>query len=323
MKRNDGANQKTLRHTIQQTHRAWRTALPLMLLLSLSVSGLAQHRAVDPVQGQSSPGDSVQKINVGGVERTFIRHLPQGYDGSTPVPLVVVLHGRGGNAKEMEQLTGFSHKADAEKFIVVYPNGIGTPTGWGSGIDPTRTTDDVGFIRAMIDRLEHNHKIDPKRIYVCGFSAGAMMTYRLGGELAQRFAAIGVASGTVGAHQSNGTTYTVPSPARPVPAIVFHGKQDTHVPYNGGAASSGFDPLSVADSIAFWTKADGCNSTPQEKTEQNGNLVVDDYNQCRDGSEVTLYTFANGTHEWPKLSNNDHFDATDAIWQFFVKHPKP
>jgi polyhydroxybutyrate depolymerase len=275
-----------------------------------------------PAIGQTPvPGDSKESIKVGSVERTFIRYIPKGYDGSTAVPLLVVLHGRGGDAKGMENMTGFSQKADAEKFIVLYPNAVGTPSAWNIGMNPAITADDDGFIKAMVERVEQHLKIDHKRVFVCGFSSGGMMAYRLGGTFPNLFASIGVASGSVGDHLADGTTYTNPAPSRPVPAIVFHGKMDTHVKYDGGSLH--VDTLSVADSIKFWTNADGCTGAPTETTKQNGNLVIDDYTNCRGGSEVILRSFGRGTHEWPSLRNNDNFDATEAVWNFFVQHPMP
>jgi polyhydroxybutyrate depolymerase len=278
-------------------------------------------------QNTSQPGDSVQTITVGGVQRTFRLHIPPAYDGSTPWPLVFVLHGAGGSGKSMEQLTGFSAKADAEKFIVVYPNGTGNPQMWATGMSPHpySTADDVGFIRALLNKLEHDLKIDHKRIYSCGFSMGGMMTYRLGAEMSGTFAAIGVASGTIGTKQPDGTVYEITNPAHPLPLIAFHGKQDHTVGYDGNGTYAGNPDyvLPVATSIAFWVNKDGCASPPHEVTKQMGNLLIDYYKQCQGTNEVVLYTFQNGTHEWPLATNNDHFNATDAIWEFFANHPKP
>ena len=317
-------------------HKAMRMSLTTVISLTLVVTAsLGQRRPASnpkPVQGGVSrqnsvtPGDSRQSIQWGGLERTFLLHIPTGYDGSTPLPLVFVLHGAGGSGTSMENLTGFSAKADAEKFIVVYPNGTGSPQMWATGMSPHpySTADDVGFIRALVNKLEHDLKVDPKRVFCCGFSMGAMMTYRLAAEMSNRFAAVGVASGTIGTKQPDGTVYKISNPAHPVPVIAFHGKQDHTVGYDGGGTYHGQPDyvLPVADSIAFWVNADGCNSSPHKTSGQNGNLTRDDYNHCQGTNEVILFTFVNGTHEWPALSNNDNFNATNAVWEFFVHHPK-
>jgi polyhydroxybutyrate depolymerase len=277
----------------------------------------------EPASAQNiPPGDSVQTIDVAGVQRIYRLHVPPGYDGSKAVPLVFVLHGRGGNGIGMEQLTGMGKKADAEKFIVVFPNALGKPPAWNAGLNPgvTGTADDVGFIRALIDKLESTFRIDSHRIYCCGFSSGAIMSYRLGSELSDRFAALGIASGTVGVKQKDGSVRKIARPPNPIPIIAFHGKKDRVIYYSGGGVFG--NDLPVADAATFWVKADGCAQPPQTSTKQNGNLTIEDYNHCSGASEFVLYTFANGKHEWPTLQNGDHFSATDAMWEFFVKHPK-
>jgi polyhydroxybutyrate depolymerase len=72
----------------------------------------------------ASCGDSKNTIIVDGVEREYYVHAPESYDGSEPVPLVLALHGGGGNAEKMDKLTGFNDVADREGFIVVYPEGV-------------------------------------------------------------------------------------------------------------------------------------------------------------------------------------------------------
>src|SRR5229473_2444469 len=121
-------------------------------------------------QNSATPGDSRQTIQWDGLERTYLLHIPTGYDGAKPLPLVFVLHGAGGNGKGMENLTDFSAKADAEKFIVVYPNGTGNPQIWATGMSPHpySTADDVGFIRALLNKLEHDLSVDHKRVFCCG-----------------------------------------------------------------------------------------------------------------------------------------------------------
>ena len=146
------------------------------------------------------------------------------------------------------------------------------------------------------------------------------MTGRLGAELSDRFAALGIAAGTVGAKQPDGSERMLPKPANPLSVIVFHGKKDGTIAYDGGGAL--MDSLSVARSIEFWVKAADCDRTPQTTTEQKGDVTIDRY-RSGSGVEVVLYTFANGGHVWPSLYTSDYFPATDVMWDFFVKHPKP
>ena len=122
------------------------------------------------------------------------------------MPLVVVLHGGGGNAENIEEVTGFSEKADEEGFIVVYPDGSGRldrylltwNAGFCCGYALENNIDDVGFIRALIEYLQEKYAINRNMIYVTGISNGGMMSYRLGAELSDIVAAIAPVAGSIG-----------------------------------------------------------------------------------------------------------------------------
>jgi polyhydroxybutyrate depolymerase len=295
----------------------------LALTLSLCVAASGASARSNSRAPQNTPaGNSEQTITVGGVQRTYIVHIPPSYDGATALPLVLVLHGKGSSGEAIAQSTGMSDKADKEKFVVAYPNAAGQLRRWNEGFNPSSNdSDDVEFLKALLEKLQHDLRIDSKRMYCCGFSSGAMMTYRIGSALSNTLAAIGVVSGSIGIKTNNGSVRMVPIPSHPFSAIVFHGKQDQQIYYDGGGMFA--NCLSVAQSIDFMLKANGCAAQPQETVEQAGNLIRDDYPKCKAGSEVVLITFVNGTHEWPKVQNNDSFSATDAMWEFFVKHSKP
>src|SRR5215208_2913776 len=72
-----------------------------------------------------APGDYKRTITVGGRVRSYLLHLPSSPDRGKPMPVVIVLHGGGGNAEGVARVSGFTAKADEERFIVIYPNGTG------------------------------------------------------------------------------------------------------------------------------------------------------------------------------------------------------
>ncbi len=253
-----------------------------------------------------------------GRTRTYMIHVPLSYDGSNPTPLVISLHGYTGNARSSEQVTGFTEKSDKEGFIVVYPEGIGQS--WNGpyccGEAYSSNVDDVGFIRELINRLEQEYNVDPDRIYVAGFSNGAIMAYRLAAELSDKIAAIAPVAGSIGGKfNANAPLQRIAEPLNPVSIITFHGINDTSILYYGGLSSNGLFSLSVAESVSFWVSCDGCSVFPQTETSSDGNTVVDIYAGGRNGTEVVLYTLVGFGHNWPET-------ATDIIWDFFVSHPK-
>ena len=268
-------------------------------------------------------GTESKTLEFGGRTRRYFVHPPKGYDGKTPLPLVLVLHGAVQGAINVERMSGMSAKADKENFLVAYPNGTS-----GSGLAPTwnagaccgyamiHKVDDVGFLRALIDRLERDYKVDPKRIFVTGISNGGMMSYRLACELADRIAAIAPVEGAQDIECR---------PSGPVSVLVFHGTADLLIPYKGGRTPFQIPPVRtdtpVSATVAFWVKQDGCSATP--KQEETSQLRVDTYSGCKDEAGVALYTIRGGHHWWPgvPLSRND-VPATDIMWSFFAAHPK-
>jgi polyhydroxybutyrate depolymerase len=266
------------------------------------VAALSVGVVVYIIRTQNFP--STPSFVFGGIERTYLLHVPPSYDGRTAVPLVIVLHGYGETSTVAQNFITVA-KSDKEGFILVCPQGVNAQ--WNAGFGAFNSSiDDVGFIRELINRLEQKYAIDPRRIYVAGFSNGAMMAYRLGAELSDRIAAIAPVAGSIG-----GMTGTVPKcisePTQEVSVIVFHGTSDGSVPYGGGSY------ISVAESVAFWVRCDGCSTNPVNET--SGSLIKSVYAGGRNGTEVVLYTVVGGGHEWPVT-------ATDTIWDFFGSHPK-
>jgi polyhydroxybutyrate depolymerase len=81
----------------------------------------------------AAPDDQSATFEFGGLSRTYLVHVPTG----RPTGLVVNLHGGGSTGAEEERLTNFDAVADADGFVVVYPDGS-TTTGRTVGGHPSR-----------------------------------------------------------------------------------------------------------------------------------------------------------------------------------------
>lgn len=283
--------------------------------------------------GSTSASEYEQSMTFDGRTRNYLVHLSPGYNSSTKnYPLVIVLHGGGGNARNAERMTDFSEKADKEGFIAVYPEGTGKleryALTWNAGnccgyaLD--NNVDDVGFIRALIEKLEKDLRIDSNRIFATGISNGGMMSYRLACELSDKIAAIGPVAGALNMECK---------PAHPVSVIIFHGTADQHILYEGGPPKKIFDDHprvdnSVAYAVSFWVKQNGCSNN--SKKQDKGNISIETYTDDKNGTEVALYTIKDGGHVWPGGEKGgpwgdeptQEISATDIIWDFFAKHPK-
>jgi polyhydroxybutyrate depolymerase len=269
------------------------------------------------------------QIPSGGLMRSFILHVPEGYNGAKPLPLVFILHGFGGSAAGMRSLTGMNDKADAEGFFVAYLNGTPChpspeePTcvgqlGWSNGLAPALgiNVDDVQYIRDLIAYLESSFRIDGHRVYVAGFSNGAMMTHRLGAELADVLAAVAVAEGTVGAKRvTEPAFHSVPEAIGSIPILIMHGTADATIPLAGGTCLDGNHVCkSVADAVMYWTEQNRCRAGATQASTAAGDVVTS-YRACFANSDVVQITINGGGHTWPGI-------ATDAVWSFFSKHAR-
>jgi polyhydroxybutyrate depolymerase len=290
-----------------------------------------------------SPADHIARLQVGARERRYLVHVPPGYDGSTPVPVVLMFHGAGGTARWTVAETGWADKADEATFLAVFPEGVPAhpsrpatfrtnPQLWNDGssrgLIGKRNIDDVGFVDAVLDDLSARFAVDRRRVYAAGFSNGGGLVFRLGAELSTRIAAIApVASHCWLKH---------PQPQRPVPTIYLIGSDDPLTPLEGGEIHSPFGGtatmLSVWESLATWARAFGCSPEPRV-VRHDGGVQVYDYGPGQEGAELIVYVIEGLGHHWPggkgQLSQrpvgrpSDRVKANDVIWEFFQRHPMP
>jgi polyhydroxybutyrate depolymerase len=285
---------------------------------------------------ESGP-DPEHTLVVDGVSRTYRVHVPSGYKATVPVPLLLAFHGAGSNSGDMADLTGLGKVADRAGFLVVYPQGIDYH--WNAGRSTGSTAaqvDDLGFVRALLTRLESDYAIDRQRVYATGFSNGAFFSQRLACAMTADFAAVASVSG-----QMSQALSLVCKPARPISMLLVHGTDDPIVPYDGGSVqgSRGGTLLSVAATAAFWEHADACPAggasvkLPDASPADGTHVRREEHAGCADGTEVTLYTVKNGGHTWPDGPQYDQIwiigkvthalDASATIWEFLARHPLP
>lgn len=300
----------------------------------LSAIGLAGGAAAHP----ADDADPWPSLNVGGLERHYLLHLPADRSAATGrLPLVIVLHGAAGDARSTADMTGFSALADRNSFIAAYPEGTSI------GVDPPRQTwnagfccgaavrnhvDDLAFLAALIDRLAADYPVDRRRIYLTGLSNGAMLAYRYAAQYPGQIAAIAPVAGTIGGTAgTDQPPITIAQPDRPVPVLIIHGMMDGYVLYRGGVSPNVGNPgrfnVSVDDAVRFWTAADGCARRPVLGATADGRVLFQEYAKCHDRAEVRLVALAQGPHEWPaSIERRDGGQEPTAslIWRFFQQH---
>ncbi len=265
-------------------------------------------------------GRSDHQLTWDGTQRSFRIYRPA--QVTQPVSVVVVLHGGGGSAATAEAAYGWDRAADRHGFVVAYPESLGQAWNAGSccGRAQTVDADDVGFVTAVVAELLGEEPLDPDRVYLTGFSNGAMLSYRIACEAPGVFAAIAPVSGTQLVDCAD---------ARPVSLLAIHGTSDPSVPYDGGPGSGvgNVDGPSAPTVNEFWRTVDDC----AEPSDQRSGAITRSTATCPSGRTVELITIDGGAHHWPgsvtsqgnpSNSASNELDTTQEIWSFFAEHTR-
>ena len=156
-------------------------------------------------------------------------YVPASADGKTPLPLILALHGLGGDAAGTRSFFPLEPLAESRGFLVCYPNGTVDASGtrFWNGPDFLSFSDpdmeDAGYLRSVIEEIQRRFAVDPKRIYATGFSSGGAMSHRLALEQADLIAGIASVSGR---------TYYDPNrchPTQPVHVLQIDGSADVYL----------------------------------------------------------------------------------------------
>jgi polyhydroxybutyrate depolymerase len=287
------------------------------------------------------PGATIVYMNAGGDSGGYIRELPSSYTGRSPMPVVVDLHGYAVSAADMLKVTQLGTYGNRAGFITITPQVARHIPYWQTGYK----SKDLAFLRGVLTNIESKLCVDSNRVFVTGYSNGAIMASVLACVDAAQVAAIAPVSGVANPAKCN--------PSRPVPVVAFHGTADPLVSYTGGLSAEAYKlPLppgtkgnlshllganvpqsttgpSIPKTTAAWATRDGCASTPTTRVVAK-NVALISYS-CPNGNTVELYRIRGGGHTWPGSvadSKTKNLGATTMaisadkiVWNFFKAHP--
>ena len=240
-----------------------------------------------------------------GYFRCWDLYVPEGLTGN--VPLVIDLHGHSEDPSHQRGISGFDSLADSEGFIIVWPYGLANSWNSGEACCPPASKDkidDVGFIRKLVEKISGQYKIDSNRIYVTGLSNGAAMAQRLGNEASDIIAAVACMS----------LHLLVPEDAKytPVSVMTILGTDDDL--YEPG------DTPGALENFKTWKSMNHCTGSYTE-TWRSGNSVAWTYQNCNNGTEVTLVTIDGGGHLLYQGEQTD-IDTARLAWDFMKRFAK-
>jgi polyhydroxybutyrate depolymerase len=298
----------------------------------------------------SIPGESADiALAYGGLERGYRLHLPNGYDASKATPLVLSVHGYTSSGRTNEKFTDLSASADANGFIVAYPEStsFSAPTtgevkSWNDlacnaspgSEGPTCAPDtilypcppecgtcgdcnwcschdDLGFVNAVIDELEATLCVDLDRVYGVGYSNGGMFAHRMACEFSDRLAAV------IPQHGVLARGFSCTPPTKPQSILLIGGTKDTAVPIDGSKSGDGYFYTPMATVAAEFAAAQGCSATTSAyPTPSDGadDLSCVQHADCKTGAQVVRCQW-NGGHDYPSWGNENVF------WPFLKANP--
>lgn len=264
---------------------------------------------------------------------TVIRHVlilkPIVPTTSGRVPALVLLSYLNGTPQDMSDFTGIARLVrDYGIWVFVPEQQQGT---WNYGITSKKFTDDAAFLAALIDQAAAQYPIDPHRVYLAGFSDGALMTQTFACQFPDRIAGGAVVAATI--HNSD---MNACRPSLGTPMVFFNGTADAQAPYNG-AQEDGIALGPSAPQVArFWAGLSGCSTTPSgtdlpPSIDDGTTVHLDTYGGCSGGGPILQYTIDGGGHAWPGTYEfsgvlgivTQNLDATRAMWDFFKTLSRP
>lgn len=284
---------------------------------------------------QAEPHKYLYSIEAQGYQWDYSTIVPSSYSNSKKFPLVILLHGAGGNGEVYLNKTAWAEKAEREGFIAVAPNGLPAkmdrkarftfnPRLWNSGVlspdSPRSKIDDVVFFKKLLEKLYSQYQIDRSKVFLTGHSNGGGMVFYLATKLSKEIKAIAPVASALWIKEAE-TEINVPT-------LYILGEADPALPLQGGERKTPWGKSLVPshqESIDTWAKILGCSK--ENKLIRNSSAVKI-YQYCiSNKKKFFVYSLEGHGHEWPGGERMlpafktgemiKGFKATEVIWDFF------
>ena len=255
----------------------------------------------------------IQTFEWQGTQRQYLIKMPS--VNRETMPVLYFLHGLGDNITRLDNEFHFQQVADEYQWVVVVPQALneGYGTMWNAGLMAS-STDDSGFLMALLDSLAVQYPINLDSVFFTGFSMGGFMTHRMAIEHGDRITACAPVSGLITNAMANLS-------AVPVKMLHIHGTTDPVVGYDGGSQYFGMNlGLGVDAILNYWKNANHCVDEP----------VIDTFPDLKnDGLRFVRYTYEGdaelqhikvigGNHTWYMSEDQYDIGYLTEIHKFFT-----
>ena len=265
------------------------------------------------------PKGELRTLEVAGMTRQYRLQVPEAVpEGGRPILLTV--HGGGefdGNFPFPQEAL-FYNRSEEEGFIVAHPlaKAVGDNEGaWQLNTTPN-SIHDMEFMIAMLDDIEANFVVNPKRIYASGYSLGSMFNYEIACQLNNRFAAVASYAGTMP------TAPTYCEMTHPIAVMHIHGVADPIIPYSDSWTWKAWDSvgemMSIPDLVEYWKTKHNCQNTTETEGASSAHIV---HSSCDGGARVEHHRLPSVGHEWP--DNIEGVSTHQIIWEFVSEFSTP
>ncbi|MGB1081814.1 MAG: alpha/beta hydrolase family esterase [Alphaproteobacteria bacterium] len=265
------------------------------------------------------------RLEVDGVARRALVYRPEataGDTGSGRMPVLLALHGYGSRAEDFSRWVDLRALADRNGFVLIYPEGLpiaGVADSFHWNPAPASennksSSDDLGFIDALLDRLDGPLRLDPARTYAVGYSNGGMMAYALACYRAARFAAVGIHAGTMLAD-----TAATCRPEGRTRLAVFHGTADGVLPLTGGEGGLSLDAITAHWSgLLTLTEHPGLGLVAGPVERRVFGVAGSAESSVDENVGLVVYRVQGQGHVWLRFKI-DGQSADDWLWSFFTR----
>lgn len=264
-----------------------------------------------------------------GENRVAQVQIPSDYTTKNRYPLIIVLHGLGGDGYSISKYLELDSRVDSMQYILVVPDGTKNANGqnfWNAtpaccaASQADLQKDDVAYIRSLIEEAAASYSIDTRRIGLIGHSNGGFMALRMACEASDLVTSVVSLAGSTFAADASCTPTT-----RPVSVLALHGDADTRIRYEGGQAGPVTYP-GAKETIKHFAAHAGCDSgnpimAPNLDVVENiagAETSVLYYSGCSEGVDVALWTIKGAGHGPGPWETS----GLDSVVDWVIEHPR-
>lgn len=255
-----------------------------------------------------------------GLERIYYLYLPDNM--KEDAPLVLLLHGYGGKAKDY--CPSMIPVAEKNGFALCYPEGSATDSkgkrSWNVGYPSQKNMKvcDIKFLDKLVKTLQKKYKLSKENVFCTGMSNGGEMCYMLAYERPGKYKAVAPIAGLT-------LTWMLDlKPKGTMPLMEVHGTADKTSKWEGDPTNEGGwgEYIAVPLAVTNWASINKCTHMTQETLplkdpdKPSREVILHKYLGGKNGAEVWLYEVKGGGHNW----SLDDLNTTELIWEFFSKY---